>query len=831
MEDKISIGWKSKSRFQKKKRGKIVLYQLAFYLFLLVVGYVYFGNKQQYDQDHRRLYPFGPSCDDIDYEAEYEACAVDYDDSTDCSQATKFYKCIQNTAFACYENYVDTCLEELEDVCGSVPDCTCQTPQLYFADSFFDQPYCKNKGAPNSGAIILHIIGILYMFLGLSVVCDEYFCGALDVMVEHYKVKPDVAGATFMAAGGSAPELFTSLMGVFFSESDVGFGTIVGSAVFNVLFVIGLCAAFAKSTLQLTWWPLFRDCSYYLISLSVLTAFAADGIIKFYEALILFFLYCLYVTLMRWNSDLEKFFEGLLFQGKKKQVSPVLQPDAGDENGSKCSHAQELGDSVPPLPVPQLQSPAAKHMHQVVKRDVTRGLRRGSLSLDSARDVVEKRRAIREGIGMIKATAQIFRLHRRVQRKLALEQQRQQNACSFNGIESKPWCPPPIREEQPPPSPSNEPYPNSDDPASSHSQPLADMKTTPPPWQPLGSKPEYGDGDEGAGSRKTSVEAKKESTKGNGSVVPLEQEKPKAKTFTPTGADEAAGGMATADLEKGEKSRHEDGISELVSFDEGSGSPREEEGQESSRGDNQKQALLQNQDGENAKPPQSSREEEKEGNDAGEDGDEHNPLQWPDTPREQIVFIFTLPVVALLHFAIPNCSNPKYRDYFLVTFSVSLVWIAIFSFLLVWWATIFGAVIGIDDIIMGLTFLAMGTSIPDAVSSVVMARIGEGDMAVSSSIGSNIFDILFGLPVPWFISTAIVVPIETGALGTISVESKYIVVYVLLLMIMVFLVIGSIMYRKWKLDKPLGAIMAGLYGVFLTIAITIEQTEPESLAW
>lgn len=42
-----------------------------------------------------------------------------------------------------------------------------------------------------------------------------------------------------MAAGGSAPELFTSMIGVFIAFSDVGIGTIVGSAVFNILFVIG----------------------------------------------------------------------------------------------------------------------------------------------------------------------------------------------------------------------------------------------------------------------------------------------------------------------------------------------------------------------------------------------------------------------------------------------------------------------------------------------------------------------------------------------------------------------------------------------------------------
>merc|ERR1719199_1931866 len=96
-------------------------------------------------------------------------------------------------------------------------------------------------------------------------------------MVNKWDIKPDVAGATFMAAGGSAPELFTSLIGAVMSESDVGFSTIVGSAVFNVLFVIGLCGFAAKVPIKLTWWPLFRDCTYYIIGLSVLAICAKTG--------------------------------------------------------------------------------------------------------------------------------------------------------------------------------------------------------------------------------------------------------------------------------------------------------------------------------------------------------------------------------------------------------------------------------------------------------------------------------------------------------------------------------------------------------------------------
>lgn len=51
----------------------------------------------------------------------------------------------------------------------------------------------------------------------------------------------DVAGATFMAAATSAPELFVNCIGTFITEGDIGIGTIVGSAVFNILAVAACC--------------------------------------------------------------------------------------------------------------------------------------------------------------------------------------------------------------------------------------------------------------------------------------------------------------------------------------------------------------------------------------------------------------------------------------------------------------------------------------------------------------------------------------------------------------------------------------------------------------
>lgn len=47
---------------------------------------------------------------------------------------------------------------------------------------------------------------------------------------------------------------------------------------------------------------------------------------------------------------------------------------------------------------------------------------------------------------------------------------------------------------------------------------------------------------------------------------------------------------------------------------------------------------------------------------------------------------------------------------------------------------------------------------PDALSSIAVIKEGYGDMAVSNAVGSNVFDILICLGLPWFIQTAIIKP-------------------------------------------------------------------------
>ncbi len=81
--------------------------------------------------------------------------------------------------------------------------------------------------------------------------------------------------------------------------------------------------------------------------------------------------------------------------------------------------------------------------------------------------------------------------------------------------------------------------------------------------------------------------------------------------------------------------------------------------------------------------------------------------------------------------------------------------------------TVIGYTFRIPDTIMGLTFIALGASIPDCYSSLIVAKQGHGNMAISNAIGSNVFDILICLGVPWFICS-----ISMKKNSIISVKSR-----------------------------------------------------------
>ncbi|XP_062937298.1 sodium/potassium/calcium exchanger 2 isoform X2 [Cynocephalus volans] len=503
------------------------------------------------------------------------------------------------------------------------------------------------------GAIILHVIGMIYMFIALAIVCDEFFVPSLTVITEKLGISDDVAGATFMAAGGSAPELFTSLIGVFIAHSNVGIGTIVGSAVFNILFVIGMCALFSREILNLTWWPLFRDVSFYIIDLIMLIIFFLDNFIMWWESLLLLTAYFGYVVFMKFNVRVERWVKQMIHRNK---VVKVTAPEAQ----AKSSATRDKDE--PALPAkPRLQrGGSSASLHNSLMRNSI-----FQLMIHTLDPLAE---------GRFREKASI--LHKIAKKKCQVDENDRQNGAANH-----------VEKIELPNSTSTE----------------VEMTTPSDASEPVQN-----------GNLSHSIEA---------------------------------AGAQTAEEEE----------------------------------------------------------------------DQPLSLAWPSSSRKQITYLIVFPIAFPLWITLPDVRKPSSRKFFPITFFGSITWIAIFSYLMVWWAHQVGETIGISEEIMGLTILAAGTSIPDLITSVIVARKGLGDMAVSSSVGSNIFDITVGLPLPWLLYTVI------HRFQPVAVSSNGLFCAIVLLFIMLLFVILSIALCKWRMNKVLGFIMFGLYFVFLVISVLLED--------
>nr|KAF6332137.1 solute carrier family 24 member 2 [Pipistrellus kuhlii] len=532
------------------------------------------------------------------------------------------------------------------------------------------------------GAILLHVIGMIYMFIALAIVCDEFFVPSLTVITEKLAISDDVAGATFMAAGGSAPELFTSLIGVFIAHSNVGIGTIVGSAVFNILFVIGMCALFSREILNLTWWPLFRDVSFYIIDLIMLIIFFLDNFIMWWESLLLLTAYFVYVIFMKFNVQVERWVKQMISRNK---VVKVAAPEA-QAKGSKT--VLELGCSARQLKVAtggDLSQTQRREQQSKPENKAKPRLQRGGSSASLHNSLMRN---------------SIFQLMIHTLDPLA-EGRFREKASILHKIAKK----------------------------------------------------------------KCQVD---ENERQNGAANHVE--KIELPNSTSTEVEMTTSSDASEPVQNGNLSH---GIEAV------------EAQQTAETGD--------------------------------EEEDQPLSLGWPSNPRKQVTFLIVLPIVFPLWLTLPDVRKPSARKFFPITFFGAITWIAIFSYLMVWWAHQVGETIGISEEIMGLTILAAGTSIPDLITSVIVARKGLGDMAVSSSVGSNIFDITVGLPLPWLLFTMI------HRFQPVAVSSNGLFCAIVLLFIMLLFVILSIALCKWRMNKVLGFIMFGLYFVFLVLSVLLED--------
>lgn len=579
-----------------------------------------------------------------------------------------------------------------------------------------------------SGALLLHCVGLFYMFGALAIVCDECFVPALEVITEVLDLSPDVAGATFMAAGGSAPEFFTSLIGALVMESDIGTGTIIGSAVFNVLFVIGACALIAPMPLHLTWFPLARDSLFYAVDLLVLSCFLLDERVKWYEALILFILYLTYATFMKYSEGIEVWATG-------------VRPGAGGKDDEAESPNDEASDSI-----------------EVVQEHLT-------CAAGTGEEVSTNHAGAPAGILVRSNTA---------------------------GVGSHEPSRPVVRWS----------HSHDEDGKGNkfrHKSVRVANHVTTIKGQEL-SKEDSTGGSGGTGSHPHSVDNR-------GDRCGPERSSSSRPEELGTGL------CGTVESPKQARSAPSEWkLTDVVPSQDGHTHPA------SSSSETRATEVR-----EKAKEPKVV-VEEKVAEEVGEEGEEekNEPLDfWPPRPwaeasaRDRLSYVLTLPIVFLLVITVPDVRREGWRQYYVLTFATSVLWIAGFTWAMVWFATVVAETCAVEEHIMGLTILAAGTSVPDLLTSMIVARQGHGDMAISSSIGSNIFDVTVGLPIPWLLYGWL----HDGK--SVKIKNEGLEINVMLLLGMLGFTVGTIVIHGWVMTKWMGASLLLLYLVFEVVSIAL----------
>ncbi len=125
--------------------------------------------------------------------------------------------------------------------------------------------------------------------------------------------------------------------------------------------------------------------------------------------------------------------------------------------------------------------------------------------------------------------------------------------------------------------------------------------------------------------------------------------------------------------------------------------------------------------------------------------------------------------------------------------------------LLVWGASELAIGLGIDELIVGLTIVAIGTSLPELAASLSAALKGQPDMALGNIVGSNLFNLLAVLAIP-----ALLGPMDLSA---DIILRDYGTMAALTVLLGVF---AYSMQQKGKLARLEGGILLAIYAGYIT---------------
>lgn len=161
--------------------------------------------------------------------------------------------------------------------------------------------------------------------------------------------------------------------------------------------------------------------------------------------------------------------------------------------------------------------------------------------------------------------------------------------------------------------------------------------------------------------------------------------------------------------------------------------------------------------------------------------------------------------IAEKEFATSLASPGKSLKRQFIYFSLGLAGVIISSRLVLWSCINIAKYFNIPEIIIGLTVIAIGTSLPEIVTCITAARKGEGEIAVGDIIGADILNML------WIIGvSSLVNPMHV---------SRKIINFMFPWMLLIVGTMLLSMRIKYRIGKPKGIILLSLYAIYIVMTI------------
>jgi len=205
-------------------------------------------------------------------------------------------------------------------------------------------PYLKFAYCTNAGIVIptvIYAFGLGVSLYALALVADAFFCPALETVATILKISPEVAGATLLALGNGAPDVFAQVAAVTsgtMPDVDMAVSTALGSGLFITTVILGVVILMDRTKnasdgsltgVLVSAAPYNRDVYAYLIGILTVFAIMIKGVIALWHTTLLASAYAAYIVLAVFKD------EGIDDDDDDEDSAPVFTLDGDEENSNK----------------------------------------------------------------------------------------------------------------------------------------------------------------------------------------------------------------------------------------------------------------------------------------------------------------------------------------------------------------------------------------------------------------------------------------------------------------------------------------------------------------